>query len=542
MRVGYSTLLTATIASFVAADPSPILVVLPTEADCRDFTVSDIEPTFAATPCIASALTVERNELDRNTLLSRRFPGGSLRVVAAKAPRNLRRINIRILLLDEIDEFESDGVQGDIMRLAERRTLSFSNRKIICGSTPIATESSYIMKAFEAGDQRVFEISCPSCGTFAEVTWGDIKWDENKPETAKWVCPSCGVFHGEEQKPAMVHAGRWRATKPEVRGHASFRLSALTSQLPNASWPILATEFLLAKHDADKGDTSGLQAFVNTALAQPWAGPGETIADASFASMIEAFSLEAMPPVAMYLFAGVDVQGDRLEVSICGFDKEGICHVLSHQRIWGSPDDPETWSQLSQLLVQKYRHPWGGSIGITVTTIDSGFATEAVYNYCFARTGNRVWAIKGLPGNRVAMQRSTDKVVRGKSTRNSGHLWLVGTHTLKMMLFRRMQSGQLLKFSADLDADYFEQLTSEKITYVYRAGRRWPKFEKISGRDNHAFDTLVYCHAARASYTNRGLGDARGGTSRVWPARVAAIHRESTGGGLGDDNHYLLFK
>jgi phage terminase large subunit GpA-like protein len=47
-------------------------------------------------------------------------------------------------------------------------------------------------------------------------------------------------------------------------------------------------------------------------------------------------------------------------------------------------------------------------------------------------------------------------------------------------------------------------LTSEKITTIYRAGRRWPKFEKISGRDNHAFDTLVYCHAARASYT---IGD-----------------------------------
>ena len=75
----------------------------------------------------------------------------------------------------------------------------------------------------------------------------------------------------------MVHAGRWRATKPEVKGHASFRLTALTSFLPNAAWPILAAEFVSAKRDADKGDTSGLQAFVNTALAQPWAGPGETV-------------------------------------------------------------------------------------------------------------------------------------------------------------------------------------------------------------------------------------------------------------------------
>jgi phage terminase large subunit GpA-like protein len=220
--------------------------------------------------------------------------------------------------------------------------------------------------------------------------------------------------------------------------------------------------------------------------------------------MIEPFNLDTMPPVAMYLFAGVDVQGDRLELSICGFGADGICHVLSHQRIWGSPDDGETWNQLSQLLVHKWRHPWGGSISISATCVDSGFATEKVYDYCFARSSNRVYAIKGLPGNRVAMQRSTDKVVRGKSTRNSGHLWLCGVHTLKMQLFRRMQSGKLLRFSADLDADYFDQLTSERITYVYRAGRRWPKFELVSGRENHALDTLVYAHAARASYT---IGD-----------------------------------
>jgi phage terminase large subunit GpA-like protein len=68
----------------------------------------------------------------------------------------------------------------------------------------------------------------------------------------------------------------------------------------------------------------------------------------------------------------------------------------------------------------------------------------------------------------------------------------------------RMQSGKMLRFSADLDQDYFDNLTPERITTIYRAGRRWPKFELISGRENHAFDTLVNVHAARASYT---IGD-----------------------------------
>jgi phage terminase large subunit GpA-like protein len=63
--------------------------------------VSDVEPVFAATPALRGALTIDTDEGDRNTLLSKRFPGGSLKIVAAKAPRNLRRHTARVLIVDE---------------------------------------------------------------------------------------------------------------------------------------------------------------------------------------------------------------------------------------------------------------------------------------------------------------------------------------------------------------------------------------------------------------------------------------------------------
>lgn len=47
VRVGFTTLLTSAVASFVANDPAPILCLLPAEADCRDYMVSDVEPIFA---------------------------------------------------------------------------------------------------------------------------------------------------------------------------------------------------------------------------------------------------------------------------------------------------------------------------------------------------------------------------------------------------------------------------------------------------------------------------------------------------------------
>ena len=38
-RIGYTTVLTAAIGYHVVADPAPILCLLPTEADCRDYLV-----------------------------------------------------------------------------------------------------------------------------------------------------------------------------------------------------------------------------------------------------------------------------------------------------------------------------------------------------------------------------------------------------------------------------------------------------------------------------------------------------------------------
>lgn len=168
-RLGFTTLLTGAIGSFVANDPTSILCLLPTEADCRDYTVSDIEPIFNASPALRGTLAVEESEEDRNTLLSRRFAGGgSLKIVAAKAPRNLRRHTARILLCDEVDAMEV-GVEGNPLRLAERRTLTFPNRKIIIGSTPIFVDTSAVLRAYGESDGRVFELPCPECGAFTEI-------------------------------------------------------------------------------------------------------------------------------------------------------------------------------------------------------------------------------------------------------------------------------------------------------------------------------------------------------------------------------------
>ncbi len=487
VRVGYTTLLTSALASFVANEPAPILCLLPAEADCRDYVVSDVEPIFAASPAVSDALGEDREEGERNTLLSRRFPGGSLKVVAAKAPRNLRRHNVRILFIDEADGMDATA-EGSPILLAERRTLSFPDRKIVMGSTPVHEETSHVLRAYAQSDARIFEVPCPSCGTFSEILWDQIIWDQDKPETARWCCPHCRAEIAERHKPEMVGQGAWRATQPQVNGHAGFRLNALVSLHTNASWAKLAAEFIAAKDDA-----TTLQTFVNTILGQGWKGEGEELDEDALAARAEGFGLDAVPAEVLAMTAGCDVQHDRIEVTFVGWAEDGCAFILGHRIIWGAWDEDQTWAELDGLLKQTFPHQRGGRIGLDAAAVDAGDGTtmHAVTAFAMPRTRRKVLAIKGAPGNRPLIERA------GSKTKTGARLWIVGADTGKTAIFGRLARGASIRLSCDLPPVWFEQLASERAVMRYRKGQPVRSFERIPGRQAEALDCTVYAFAAR---------------------------------------------
>jgi phage terminase large subunit GpA-like protein len=486
-RIGFTALTVGAIGAYVANEPASILVLLPTESDCRDFIVSDVEPTFASSPALRRALAADREEGMRDTLTSRRFAGGSLKVVAARAPRNLRRHTARILVVDEADACEI-GAEGDPIRLAEKRTLTFANRKIIVGSTPIFEDTSHVLRSYAASDGRVFEVPCPSCGTFHEIVWGDIVWPEGKPEQAAYRCPHCETMIDERQKPSMVAAGQWRATKPDVQGHAGFRLSALVSLLANASWTKLAAEFLAAKDDPAQ-----LQVFSNTVLAQAWATPA-IIDETALAARAEPFDLSAIPPEVLALTVGADTHDDRIEASVIGWTRDGVALVLLHCVIWGSFQDDTTWEEVDELLRTKWKHPYGGMLKIDAAIVDcsDGDHFDSVLNFCYPRMSRRIFAGKGLNGARPAFQMAKGKKIGGK-------LALIGVDGLKNIIFDRLQRGRGVRFSRSLEPVYYEQLASERRVLRYVRGQPVRRFERTGRTRNEALDCLVYAFAARQS-------------------------------------------
>jgi len=481
-RIGFTALLSALIGHYVSNSPAPILAVQPTADDARDFSI-DMESLFEASPVLRGLLSDENDESGRSTMMNRRFAGGSLKFLAARSPRNFRRHTAKIALADEIDGYEVTQ-EGDILELLKMRTQTFRDRKLFYGSTPIF-DSGPITRLYDQSDKRIFEVQCVECTDYAEINWGDIRWDEGQPETAMWCCPNCGSFIDEKHKPAMVESGRWRATAPQVKGRAGFRINSLVSPHHNARWSVLVEEFLRAKKTPET-----LQTFTNLVLGEPWKLDGDELDQHELYERREPLSLENLPDDLLWLTAGVDCQDDRLEVTIAGHGATDI-YALAHRVFWGPIDGETVWADLDSLLQQTWKHPLGGTVKIDACCIDSGDGghTELVHAFTRSRFGRRVVSIKGVHGfSRSLLERSGSK---------GQLLWLAGSDALKSLIFTRVARGAGLRFSEDLPPVYFEQLTSERRVVRYVRGVPQARFERIKGKRAESLDSTAYAIAAR---------------------------------------------
>lgn len=501
-RTGYTTSLVAGIGATAANDPSPIMLLMPTDDDARGIVVDEIDPAFRETPALKGIMNVGRFD-GRNTLTQRVLRGGgSLKIISARAPRNLRRHTVKILYCDEVDGMEVTN-EGDPIKLAENRTISFADRKIVAGSTPKDEATSIIAKRYEESDQRIFETPCIHCDVPFEIEWEHLHWTRGQPETVVCMCPHCGAEIKERFKPQMVEAGEWRALRPEVKGHAGFRLSALVSQFANAAWPKLVAEF----EKAEKNGPADLQVFYNTVLGRVWSTSISYIGENQLLARCEDFGIawdhensrwrEDIPEDVAFITAGVDVQPDRLEIVLIGWSQRHR-YILGHQVIRGSALLDSTWEELDALLATTWKHPLGAQIGVEAACIDSGDGnmTQRVYDYCERTQGRRIVAIKGDEGPRPVLKASTKKRARRTAT-----LYIVGVDQVKtdILVSLPLERDQPLsfRFGNVLEEDFFVQLTAERRELKYKQGRPTVVFTRIQNRRAEGLDCTVYGIAAK---------------------------------------------
>ena len=500
-RVGYTKILNHAIAFHIHQDPCPIMLIQPTIEDAQGYSKEEIAPMLRDTPVLAGLVSDAKAKDGANTILQKQFPGGTLSLVGANSPRGFRRVSRRVVLFDEVDGYPpSAGTEGDQIKLGIRRSEYYWNRKIIAGSTPTVKDFSRIERMFGETDQRRYFVPCPDCNHKQYLKWANMRWSDNDPSTAAYCCESCGVLIPHSKKRWMVENGEWLATAPGNGRHIGFHIWAAYSYSPNATWPHLVEEFLEAKTNPE-----ALKTWVNTVLGETWEEDyASKIGADALLERCEAYEPDVLPAGALALTAGVDVQDNRLAVSVWGWGRDEEGWLIHHQEIFGDPARAEVWKQLDEVVLREWPHELNGKLRPDVVAIDSGgHMTNEVYQYARERGRQGVVAIKGSSQRGkppIGKASKVDLNSAGKSLKRGASVYPVGGDTIKTTLFGRLRHNEIgpgfLHFHNETGTEYFEQLTAEKQALRFVKGfqvREWVK--KPSAR-NEALDCLVYAYAA----------------------------------------------
>ena len=492
--------------------PGPILVVQPTVQIAERFSKQRLAPMIDESPELRRRIAPARSRDSNNTIDSKEFPGGFLLMTGANSAAGLRSMPIRYLFLDEVDAYPSDVEgEGDPVKLAERRTTTFSRRKILLTSTPTIKDASRIEREYENSDQRRFYVPCPECNHMDWMRWANIIFSDGDPTTASLKCESCGCLIPEHHKTDMLSKGEWRATKPSDGRTAGFHLSSLYSPLGWKSWADIVAEFLAAKNDPPR-----LKEWVNTVLGETWEEDySAKIGADSLAERAEEYRLMSVPDRGLILTAGIDVQDNRIAVKVKAWGEDEESWLVNWLEIYGDPadlSDKGPWAQVDTVLSQEYEHETGARIKVHAAAVDTGgHFTHEAYVYCRARKKRNVIAIKGAstPGRAAIGKPSRQDVNYKNQTIKGGvDLWMIGTDTIKATIYGRLKNNAptgagVYHFPLGLPDDYYKQLTAEKQIVRYVNGHPKRIWIKANNDRNEALDCEVYAYAALQFFYTR---------------------------------------
>ena len=502
-----SSVLLNIVGHTVHLNPANILIIQPTLSEAEDFSKARLAKFIRDCKVLTPLFYEKEKTRDaNNTILSKFFKGGRIILVGANSSSGLASRPIKILLCDEVDRYPpSASGEGDPIALAEKRTSTYFDAKLALFSTPTVEGQSRIDLEYLLGTQEEWRHECPNCHEWHSLSVGDMicDFDEQKDlagnkivlvKSVAWRCPDCGLeFTEREVKNA---AQRYFALNPTARanGIRSFWVNGFSS--PWLSWKDILREWLEAKGNPQ------LETVVwNTRFGLSYRYEKKVADEMELLERLESYESE-IPARVQLLTCGVDVQANRLHYLIMGHAPQELFGI-KYGVIWGKPTDSRTWQQLDEVLKRDYQKE-NARISISRTFIDSGFATDAVYDFCRGRAN--IFPIKGIGtiGASLLHQFSPQK--------DKGVMLIVlGVNDGKAQVFSRLDKihfGRDDVMERGFDATFFKELTSEHAVLKKSGGRLIEVFEKIGKHSrNEALDCMVYALAAAKSL----IGDDEAG-------------------------------
>lgn len=503
--------------------------------DALDFSNSVFSP--AAARCRPVAATMRRssksrgrvakltgNESRDSALVKTYSNGASARFLSAESPGDARRISLDWVLFDESSSYATSlGEEGDPIALFGKRTGASYRPLHVVASTPLG-ENCHASSEFDLSDKRLFFVSCPSCGHeqtleferlvvtpggrfVCEMDKADLRdLQANHPDwSVEYSCSENGCLIEQKHKRTLVESGTFKPTAvAAVPGVVGFHISALYSRFSSADWRTISAEWMAAKGSPEKEAT-----FTNTVLGRSFS---TSIDKDLTTTLLQEFSFPVLDeqgylhPEILQLTAGVDIGGDRSEITILGrrfrqHDEVAEWVIIDHIKVDGDPTDPTLFDRIEEQVNRKFRSALGGELEIDLVAVDSGNWSTAVYEACHA-PGRRHWrCIKGVSGATRPLWQLSKSSARWKD--QTGKLFLVGVDqgkTIIMQLFNAKPEHRRIRIAQHLcgDSAYLEQLLAEERVIEPGGRNRRAKiiWRRKPGLRAESLDCLNYAMAA----------------------------------------------
>lgn len=489
-------------------DPCPIVVMYPNLKAAEMWANDRLDKMLRDTPVLTELVPPKRSKAkadgSKNNALLKTYPGGYVAVIGANSPTDLSSRPVRIVLCDEVDKYPlSAGKEGDPIKLLEERTSTFFNRKHIRVCSPTIAGISRIEEEFEKGDQRYYHALCQHCGKYEKLVWTQVRYDKTNPDdTTFYECSHCGSLWDDIDRMTAVNYGTYIAEKP-FNGHASFHVNRIASPWTNLSE--IVKKFLDCKNDPEK-----LKTFYNTQLAESWKVKSDAPDWNRLYERREQYQTNKPVKEVLFITAGVDVQGNRLEVELIGWGKDKESWSIDYRVIPGATQTNQPWDELKKILSEKWMTEDGRQLQVAVMCIDSGFNTQHVYNFVRNQDQQRVRAVKGQDHLQMVFGKPTDVEVNfeGRTIKNATRVWPVGSSLIKAEIYSWLKlnaaiDGEIYPAGychiPEYDETYFKGLCSEQLVETKVKGRVKNYWEKIFNR-NEPLDVRVYARAAASMY------------------------------------------
>ncbi|WP_026190809.1 phage terminase large subunit family protein [Methylobacterium sp. WSM2598] len=541
-----TTVIENILGRFMHLDPCPTLVVQPKDDAAETFSKDRLAPMIRDTPALREVFGEAKSRDAGDTLTHKQFPGGHITLVGANSPTNLAMRPIRLLCCDEIDKYPlSAGGEGPPIDLAEERQAEFkANSLSVRACSPTVAGRSAIESSYEESDQRKAFVACPHCRGWHPLEWEQVRFDKDedgriRPETARYECAECERPWSEAQRLVALRRIEWRQTRaftccgerqvPETweeerhgvrralcrccgaravpNDHAGFQVSKLYAPKQ------MVRETVAKFARALRRGPEALRTFFNTQLARTWKEGADAPEWQDVYARRDAYLSGTVSRAALILFAGVDVQKDRLEVGIWAFGRNRERWLVEHRVLPGATNRPEVWAELEAMFDETWQHESGAEMAVRDWGIDSSGFTAEVYAFVRRQAGRPVHAVDGQDSYAGAFLGvgAKDSTAAGKKLRRGLKTVRIGVSFVKQELMgclalQRPPEGRpfpagFVHLPRDVTEDQVKQLTAEELVTHVARGRTRREWVPIGGRRNEVLDCANYA---------RGLAAMRG--------------------------------